>query len=186
MSRSALEVVESVNCVATHVDAEEDGRHQPPCGHLLCAATAETELNRAVLYVARNEQTNHFGSSRLRGRTDPPQLMTITHIDRLYPHLKVDFFGRRGTFWSQAHRSFRSVSICPELHVHRHAQRAFPHRIDDLAGFARSSGLAGNRNRNQAPFAGGQSHQPAEEDPVRRAAVPCRPASHLVGAPTRR
>jgi hypothetical protein len=52
------------------------------------------ELNRAALYVMQNEQTNHLRVIHVHdaGATIPPKLADhLKTIDRLYPHLRIDF-----------------------------------------------------------------------------------------------
>jgi hypothetical protein len=95
-------------------------------------------LNRAALYVLRNEQTNHLkvvNVYRNEGDIRPDLAEHLRMVDHLYPQLKIDFLAVQGDF-------------CPEL-IERLSQRLgvpknamfigtpgdrFPHRVEDLGG----------------------------------------------------
>lgn len=95
-------------------------------------------LNRAVLYVLSNEQTNRLKVVHVyeNDQDIPTELADhLQAIDRLYPNLRVDFLAVRGAF-------------CPELidAISRHLGvpknymfigtpgDRFPHRIEQLGG----------------------------------------------------
>ncbi|MCB9655701.1 MAG: APC family permease [Deltaproteobacteria bacterium] len=138
VSRSALEVVESVNTWlrTSMLKKMEDINRRAVI--YFTRGDNEAELNRAVLYVLENEQTNHFRVVLAYEDENeiPPQLADhLQHIDRLYPHLKVDFLAVKGTFGPELIEALSQRLDVPKNYMFIGTpSESFPHRIDDLAG----------------------------------------------------
>ena len=96
------------------------------------------ELNRAALYVMQNEQTNHLRVIHVHdaGATVPPKLAEhLKTIDRLYPHLRIDFVTVEGGFTPQTIELLSKRLGVPKnyMFIGTPGDR-FPHRIADLGG----------------------------------------------------
>lgn len=95
-------------------------------------------LNRAALYVLRNEQTSRLTvvHAYTEDHDIPPGLADqLRLIDRLYPSLRIDFLAVRGTFGPDL-----IGQLSERLRVPRNAMfigtpsDRFPHRIETLGG----------------------------------------------------
>lgn len=95
-------------------------------------------LNRAALYVRRNEQTARLTVVHVHPPgTEPPEALAeqLRLIDRLYPALRIDFVSVEGTFGPEL-----IASLAERLDVPRNAMfigspsHDFPHRIEALGG----------------------------------------------------
>ncbi|MEO7963298.1 MAG: APC family permease [Gemmatimonadaceae bacterium] len=96
-------------------------------------------LNRAALYVLRNEQTSHLTVVHAYEGDEhgiPPGLAEqLRLIDRLYPSLRIDFLAVRGEFGPDL-----IARLSERLHVPRNSMfigtpsHRFPHRIEQLGG----------------------------------------------------
>ncbi|MEP7382926.1 MAG: APC family permease [Gemmatimonadota bacterium] len=95
-------------------------------------------LNRAALYVLRNEQTSRLTVVHAYGdgAQVPPELADqLRLIDRLYPTLRIDFLAVQGVFGPDL-----IAQLSERLRVPRNAMfigtpsDRFPHRIETLGG----------------------------------------------------
>ena len=95
-------------------------------------------LNRAALYVLRNEQTNRLKVVHVFEDEDeiPADLAdTLQKIDRFYPDLRIDFLAVRGTFGPKLIEQLSQRLNVPKnyMFIGTPGDR-FPHRIDELGG----------------------------------------------------
>jgi amino acid transporter len=95
-------------------------------------------LNRAALYVLKNEQTKLMTVVHVFEREEdiPRQLAEqLAVIDRLYPHLRIDFLAVKGKFTPEL-----IEQLSRRLHVPKNYMfigtpgDRFPHRIEALGG----------------------------------------------------
>jgi hypothetical protein len=95
-------------------------------------------LNRAALYVLRNEQTAHLrvvhvyeNESEIPG--DLAQMPKT--IDRIYPQLRIDFLAIRGTFGpALIERLSRRLRVPKNAMFIGTPGDRFPHRLSELGG----------------------------------------------------
>ena len=96
------------------------------------------QLNRAALYVLRNEQTNHLKVVHVHKdpKDIPPDLAEcLRAIDRLYPDLRIDFLSVRGSFGPELIEQLSERLQVPKNYMFIGTPSdSFPHRIDDLGG----------------------------------------------------
>jgi amino acid transporter len=95
-------------------------------------------LNKAALYVLRNEQTKYLKVIHVYANESaiPPQLADhLKTIDRIYPHLRIDFLAVRGTFGPELIEALSQRLRVPKnyMFIGTPGDR-FPHRIEDLGG----------------------------------------------------
>ncbi len=96
------------------------------------------QLNRAALYVLENEQTSHLKVVHVHppGGAVPERLGEhLAHIDRLYPHLRIDFVAVEGEFTPETIELLSQRLRVPKnyMFIGTPGDR-FPHRIADLGG----------------------------------------------------
>jgi len=96
------------------------------------------QLNRAALYVMQNEQTNRLKVVHVHAADAviPAQLAQhLQMIDRLYPHLRIDFLAVEGAFTPQTIELLSRRLNVPKnyMFIGTPGDR-FPHRIADLGG----------------------------------------------------
>jgi hypothetical protein len=95
-------------------------------------------LNRATLYVLKNEQTNRLIVITAYEHEEeiPPQLADqLATIDKLYPRLRIDFIAVRGTFGPELiERLSRRLKVPKNYMFIGTPSDAFPHRVSDLGG----------------------------------------------------
>jgi hypothetical protein len=96
------------------------------------------ELNRAALYVLENEQTNHLKVVHVH---DPdvavPEHLAehLSQIDKLYPHLRIDFVSVPGRFTPETIELLsRRLGVPKNYMFIGTPGDHFPHRIADLGG----------------------------------------------------
>jgi amino acid transporter len=95
-------------------------------------------LNRAALYVLKNEQTNRLKVVNVYQREEDiradlaSQLATVDH---LYPQLKIDFLAVQGTFGPELIERLSQRLGVPKnaMFIGTPGDR-FPHRVEDLGG----------------------------------------------------
>jgi amino acid transporter len=95
-------------------------------------------LNRAALYVLRNEQTNRMlvvhvyeDESKIR----PELAEYLQTIDHLYPQLRVDFLAVRGKFGPELiERLSQRLNVAKNYMFIGTPGDRFPHRIENLGG----------------------------------------------------
>lgn len=96
------------------------------------------ELNRAALYVIENEQTNRMKVVHVHapGAEPPHELAAnLSTIDRLYPHLRIDFVSVAGTFGPELIDQLALALDVPKNYMFLGTPGdRFPHRIADLGG----------------------------------------------------
>lgn len=96
------------------------------------------ELNRAVLYVLRNEQTTTMVVVHVYEDEEeiPPELAKhLSEIDRLYPELRIDFLTVRGTFGPALIEVLSERLGVPKNYMFISTPGDhFPHEIQDLGG----------------------------------------------------
>ncbi len=95
-------------------------------------------LNKAVLYVLQNEQTNRLKVIHVYEDEEkiPQKLATdLKTIDRLYPELRVDFVAIRGEFSPQLIDAVSRLFLIPknQMFIGTPGDH-FPHRIEQLGG----------------------------------------------------
>jgi amino acid transporter len=95
-------------------------------------------LNKAALYVLRNEQTKHLKVVHVyENEADiPPELAEhLKTIDRIYPHLRIDFLAVRGKFGPELIEALSQRLRVPKnyMFIGTPGDR-FPHRVEDLGG----------------------------------------------------
>jgi len=95
-------------------------------------------LNRAALYVLKNEQTNRMKVVNVYKNDGeiPPHLATqLSTVDHLYPQLKIDFLAVRGTFGPELIERLSQRLGVPKnaMFIGTPGDR-FPHRVEDLGG----------------------------------------------------
>jgi len=95
-------------------------------------------LNRAVLYVLQNEQTNRLKVVHIyEDETKiPPRLVdSLKLIDHLYPELRVDFVAVKGEFTPELIDALSTRLAVPknQMFIGTPGHR-FPHRIERLGG----------------------------------------------------
>jgi amino acid transporter len=95
-------------------------------------------LNRAALYVLKNEQTKRLKVVNVYGdEADiPPHLaQQLQTIDRLYPQLRIDFVAVKGEFGPELiERLSRRLGVPKNYMFIGTPGDRFPHRIEDLGG----------------------------------------------------
>lgn len=96
------------------------------------------ELNRAAMYVLENEQTSHLKVVHVHeaGTSIPSKLAeNLTQIDKLYPHLRIDFVSVNGAFTPELIDQLSTRLSVPKnyMFIGTPGDR-FPHRIADLGG----------------------------------------------------
>jgi amino acid transporter len=96
------------------------------------------ELNRAALYVLENEPTNHLQVVHVYGdeKKIPAGLARqLSTIDRLYPHLRIDFLAVKGTFGPELIELLSQRLGVPKnyMFIGTPGDR-LPHRIEQLGG----------------------------------------------------
>lgn len=95
-------------------------------------------LNRAALYVLRNEQTAHMVVVHCYDRDTaiPPALAEqLSTVDRLYPRLRIDLLLVRGRFGPELiERLSRRLEVPKNLMFIGTPGDRFPHRIEELGG----------------------------------------------------
>ena len=101
-------------------------------------ATKPAELNRAALYVLRNEPTNHLTVVFVYKREEdiPSHLgKHLRDIDHLYPQLRIDFLAVRGTFGPELIEALSRRLRIPKnyMFIGTPGDR-FPHRVEELGG----------------------------------------------------
>jgi hypothetical protein len=95
-------------------------------------------LNRAVLYVLQNEQTNRLRVVHVYEREDeiPAELADHLHtLDRIYPQLRIDFLAVKGTFGPKLIEALSRRLRVPKnwMFIGTPGDR-FPHRVEELGG----------------------------------------------------
>jgi amino acid transporter len=95
-------------------------------------------LNKAALYVLKNEQTQRLTVVHVCENEDdvPPQLAEhLSTIDHLYPQLRIDFLAVKGCFSPQLIEALSRRLGVPKnyMFIGTPGDR-FPHRIEDLGG----------------------------------------------------
>jgi len=95
-------------------------------------------LNRAVLYVLQNEQTNVLRVVHVfREEKDIPARLAddLKMLDSLYPELRIDFLAVRGKFGPDLIESLsRRIGVPKnQMFIGTPGDR-FPHRIETLGG----------------------------------------------------
>jgi len=95
-------------------------------------------LNRAALYVLKNEQTNRLKVVNVyEGEEDirPGLAEQLATVDHLYPQLKIDFLAVRGTFGPELIERLAQRLDIPKnaMFIGTPGDR-FPHRVEDLGG----------------------------------------------------
>jgi len=95
-------------------------------------------LNRAALYVLKNEQTNRLKVVNVYQQEEEirsdlaSQLATIDH---LYPQLKIDFLAVQGTFGPELiERLSQRLGVAKNAMFIGTPGDRFPHRVEDLGG----------------------------------------------------
>lgn len=95
-------------------------------------------LNRAVLYVLQNEQTNRL--TVVRAYEDESDIPTdlakhLQELDRLYPQLRIDFIAVKGAFGPELIDALAQRLETPknQMFISTPGDR-FPHRIEALGG----------------------------------------------------
>jgi len=95
-------------------------------------------LNRAALYVLKNEQTKWLKVVNVYDdeASIPPDLgKQLQTIDRLYPQLRIDFLAVKGTFGPELiERLSRRLGVPKNYMFIGTPGDRFPHRIEDLGG----------------------------------------------------
>ena len=95
-------------------------------------------LNRAALYVLKNEQTKWLKVVNVyNDEADvPPELgKQLQTIDRLYPQLRIDFLAVKGTFGPELiERLSRRLGVPKNYMFIGTPGDRFPHRVEDLGG----------------------------------------------------
>jgi amino acid transporter len=95
-------------------------------------------LNRAALYVLKNEQTKWLKVVNVYDEESniPPDLgRQLQTIDRLYPQLRIDFLAVRGTFGPELiERLSRRLGVPKNYMFIGTPGDHFPHRVEDLGG----------------------------------------------------
>ncbi len=95
-------------------------------------------LNRAALYVLKNEQTKWLKVVNVYGAESdiPPDLAKqLQTIDRLYPQLRIDFLAVKGEFGPELiERLSRRLGVAKNYMFIGTPGDRFPHRIEDLGG----------------------------------------------------
>ncbi len=95
-------------------------------------------LNRAALYVLKNEQTNRMKVVNVYENEGeiPADLATqLGTVDHLYPQLKIDFLAVRGTFGPELiERLSQRLSVAKNAMFIGTPGDRFPHRVEDLGG----------------------------------------------------
>ncbi len=95
-------------------------------------------LNRAALYVLRNEQTRALKVVTVYDREEniPPHIAEqLTQLDRLYPQLRIDFLAVQGTFGPELiERLSKRLGIPKNSMFIGTPGDRFPHRVADLGG----------------------------------------------------
>jgi hypothetical protein len=95
-------------------------------------------LNRAALYVLKNEQTNRLKVVNVYEREDdirPGLAEQLSTVDHMYPQLKIDFLAVRGTFGPELIERLSQRLGVPKnaMFIGTPGDR-FPHRVEDLGG----------------------------------------------------
>jgi len=95
-------------------------------------------LNRAALYVLKNEQTNRLKvvSAYQKEEDIRPELAKeLATVDHLYPQLKIDFLAVKGTFGPELIERLSQRLDVPKnaMFIGTPGDR-FPHRVEDLGG----------------------------------------------------
>jgi amino acid transporter len=95
-------------------------------------------LNRAALYVLKNEQTKWLKVVNVYGAEAdiPPDLAKqLQTIDRLYPQLRIDFLAVKGDFGPELiERLSRRLGVPKNYMFIGTPGDRFPHRVEDLGG----------------------------------------------------
>jgi amino acid transporter len=95
-------------------------------------------LNRAALYVLKNEQTNRLfvvSAYEREGDIRPELAKELSTVDHLYPRLKIDFLAVRGTFGPELiERLSQRLGIPKNAMFIGTPGDRFPHRVEDLGG----------------------------------------------------
>ncbi len=95
-------------------------------------------LNRAALYVLKNEQTNRLKVvSAYQNEDDirPELAQELATVDHLYPQLKIDFLAVQGTFGPELiERLSQRLGIPKNAMFIGTPGDRFPHRVEDLGG----------------------------------------------------
>lgn len=95
-------------------------------------------LNRAALYVLKNEQTTRMKVVYVYEKEDtiPKDLaQSLATIDRLYPQLRVDFLAVKGTFGPELIEGLsRRLGVEKNYMFIGTPGDRFPHRIEELGG----------------------------------------------------
>jgi amino acid transporter len=95
-------------------------------------------LNRAALYVLKNEQTNRLKVVNVYEREDdivPGLAEQLATVDHVYPQLKIDFLAVKGTFGPELIERLSQRLGVPKnaMFIGTPGDR-FPHRVEDLGG----------------------------------------------------
>ena len=95
-------------------------------------------LNRAVLYVLQNEQTNRLKIIHVYEKEEdiPPRLSSdLVSLDRLYPEIRIDFMAVKGKFGPELIDALsRRIGVPKnQMFIGTPGDR-FPHRIETLGG----------------------------------------------------
>jgi hypothetical protein len=95
-------------------------------------------LNRAALYVLKNEQTKLMKVVHVYDREEDIPTDLAEHlktIDRLYPQLRIDFLAVKGEFCPELIESLSRRLGVPKnyMFIGTPGDR-FPHRIEDFGG----------------------------------------------------
>ena len=95
-------------------------------------------LNRAVLYVLQNEQTNRLKVIHVYANEAdiPPELADhLGALDRLYPEMRIDFIAVRGLFGPELIDALSRRLEVPknQMFIGTPGDR-FPHRVEKLGG----------------------------------------------------
>jgi amino acid transporter len=95
-------------------------------------------LNRAALYVLKNEQTNHLKVVSAYENEDdlrPELAKELATVDHLYPQLKIDFLAVKGAFGPELIERLSQRLGVPKnsMFIGTPGDR-FPHRVEDLGG----------------------------------------------------
>ncbi len=95
-------------------------------------------LNRAALYVMRNEQTNRMKVVNVYERDEDinPQLAEhLATVDHMYPQLRIDFLAVKGTFGPEVIERLSQRLGVPKnsMFIGTPSDR-FSHRVEDLGG----------------------------------------------------
>ncbi|MGE0784264.1 MAG: APC family permease [Sandaracinaceae bacterium] len=134
-------VLDSVNAFNEWVRKAVRNKIAEITGHVVIYYTKGDDpqlLNRAALYVLENEQTSHMKVIHVyRDEGEIPDALaeTLSHIDRLYPQLRIDFLAVKGTFGPELIEALsQRLGVAKNYMFIGTPGDHFPHQIQDLGG----------------------------------------------------